>query len=368
MRVAIVSDPLVQRGGAERVVSALAHAFPEAPIYAVLYNSLTGPSQISGRVYSSWLGRVPLAAQKHRLFLPLYRSAVESIDVSAYDVVVSSHHTVAKAILTRADQLHICYCHTPMRALWERPTEELATLPKIIRPLAAALFSHLRVWDAVSANRVQLFLANSGATQRRITKYYRRESEVIFPPIDVDHFSLSDDIREDYYLVVSRPVPYKRVDIAIAATAKLGRRLKIVGGHQMVPGTPSNVEMLGHVTDGQLRDLMGKARALLFPQFEDFGMAPLEANACGTPVIAYAAGGALETVIDGVTGLLCAEQDAECFMEAIKRLETLEFDRTTLRNHALQFSQDSFISRIQNVVRDAWARHSVLEGRLTVEL
>jgi len=354
-RIAIVSDPLVQRGGAERVVQALADAFPDAPIYALLYSPHTGPANLAPRVRTSWLARLPQATRRHRAFFPFYRSAIESFDVSDFDVIISSHHTVAKGVLTRADQVHVCYCHTPMRALWERPVQELATLPTPLRPAVAALFSHMRVWDAVSAARVQQFLANSTTTQRRIATYYRRESELVFPPIDTDHFTPGGDVG-DYYLVASRPVPYKRIDIAIEATAKLGRRLKIVGGRHTLRSVPSNVELLGHVSDDALRDLMRGAQALLFPQYEDFGMTPLEVNACGRPVIAYGAGGALDTVIDGETGTLAGEQSVPSFVGAIQRFELVSFKPELARSHALNFSRRRFEGHMQQVVADAWRR------------
>jgi glycosyltransferase involved in cell wall biosynthesis len=351
--VAIVSDPLVQRGGAERLVEALARAFPEAPIFALLYSAERGPSSLASRVRTSWLDRVPSANRRHRFFLPFFRLAIESFDLSAYDVVVSSHHTVGKGVVTRSDQVHVCYCHTPMRALWERPAEELATLPSLVRPVAAATFSHLREWDAVTASRVQHFVANSRTTQRRIRTYYRRDSTIVHPPIETEFFTPGEP-RGDYYLVASRPVPYKRVDIAIAATARLDRPLKIVGGAHAVPGAPPHVELLGSVSDAELRSLMRGARALLFPQFEDFGMAPLEANACGTPAIAYGRGGALDTVIDGVTGVLAPEQSVDSFARAIERFESLAFDPARLRAHALHFSRDTFVTRMREIVDRAW--------------
>ena len=356
--IAIVSDPLVQRGGAERVVESLAAAFSSAPIFALLYSAETGPAKLAERVRSSWLGRIPFATRRHRAFLPLYRSAVENFDVSRYDIIISSHHTVAKSVLTRSDQLHICYCHTPMRALWERTVEELATLPGPLRPLVAGLFSHLRVWDVVSANRVQYFIANSTTTQRRIATYYRRESEIVFPPIETDIFTPGDGAVGDYYLVASRPVPYKRIDIAIAATAALGRKLIVVGGSKTLKNPPPNVQALGHVTDTQLRGLMRGTRALLFPQYEDFGMTPLEVNACGRPVIAYGAGGALDTVIDRETGVLAAEQTVPSFIEAIERFERLEFDPARIRAHALRFSRDRFEQRMKEIVSAAWEARS----------
>ena len=356
-RIAIVSDPLVQRGGAERVVEALAEAFPAAPIFALLYSSETGPNSFDDRVQSTWLGSIPGASNNHRLLLPLYRQAIESVNVSQYDVILSSHHTVAKGILTHANQVHISYCHTPMRALWERTSAELSTLPGFARPLGRLLFSNLRVWDVVTASRVQHFVANGSVTQKRIATYYRRESAIVHPPIDTQFFTPGGD-PDDYYLVVSRPVPYKRVDIAIGATAALGRRLKIVGGRHSLRDQPPNVEILGHVSNEQLRSLMRGARALLFPQIEDFGMAPLEVNACGRPVIAFAAGGALDTVVDGVTGVLAGEQSAPGFVEAIERFERSSFDSSLIRSHATNFSKDKFIHNMRTIVSNAWSEHT----------
>ena len=353
-KIAIVSDPLVQRGGAERIVEALAEAFPSAPVFALLYSAETGPASIADRVRASWLNSVPQATKRHRLFFPFYRAAIESLDVSDYDVIVSSHHTVGKGVLTRADQVHVSYCHTPMRALWERSVAELQTLPAIVRPPVAALFSHLRVWDVVTAARVQKFVANSRTTQRRIATYYRRESELVFPAIDTERFTPGGEVG-DYYLVASRPVPYKRVDIAIDATRRLGRELVVVGGlHAMGSDVPAHVTALGHVSDTELRDLMRGARALLFPQYEDFGMTPLEVNACGRPVIAYGAGGALDTVIDGETGILASEQSVGSFVDAIERFERATFDAERVRAHALAFSRDRFIDRMREIVARAW--------------
>jgi glycosyltransferase involved in cell wall biosynthesis len=241
-----------------------------------------------------------------------------------------------------------------MRALWERSVEELATLPRLARAPAAALFSSLRVWDYVAAARVQTFIANSSTTQRRIATYYRRESTILFPPIEVDLFTPGNGPIGDYYLVASRPVPYKRVDLAIAATAALGRRLKIVGGRHSVTSVPGNVELLGSVSDVELRELMRGARALLFPQTEDFGMTPLEVNACGRPVIAFGHGGALDTVVDAETGVLAPEQSVESFVHAIERFEQLSFDPIALRNHAKKFSSELFIERLRLFVEAAW--------------
>ena len=355
-RVAIVSDPLVQRGGAERCVEAMAQAFPDAPVFALLYSPLTGPAALEARIVASPLQRLPGATRRHRWLLPLFPAAIESFDLGAYDVILSSHHTVAKGIVRTADQVHLCYCHTPMRALWERPFEEVRSLPALARPLAAATLNRLRTWDYTTTGRVDTFIANSRTTQHRISKHYRRESLLLHPPIDVDHFTPSGAGAGDYYLVASRLVPYKRVDLAVAATAALGRRLIVVGGgpgEAAVRGA-AHVDYRGHVSDAELLDLMRGARAMIFPAYEDFGMAPVEMMACGRPVIAYGAGGALETVVDGVTGIFAAAQDVDAFVAAIRRCEATAFDPARLRAHAETFSRRRYITALRALVDEAY--------------
>ncbi len=358
-RVAIVSDALVQRGGAERVVEAMARAFPGAPIFALLYSAETGPASLAGRVVSSPLGRIPGAATRHRMLLPLFPAAIESFDLRGFDVVISSHHTVAKGVLTGAGTVHVCYCHTPMRALWERTHEELATLPPLARPMAAALFGRLRMWDVATVPRVDAFLANSRTTQRRIQKHYARESSVVYPPIDLERFAPADARAGDYYLVVSRFVPYKRVDIAVDAARAAGRRLIVVGeGPGRAELLARGVDVRSGVDDAELVELMRGARALLFPQCEDFGMTPVEMMACGRPVIAYARGGAAETVIDGETGLLVDEQTPAAFARAIQHFETMEFTAENCRRRADAFSERRFIHELRAAVWTANATAS----------
>jgi len=364
-RVAIVSDPLVQRGGAERVVETIAAAYPDAPIFAVLYSPQTGPASIASRVVPSWLQNVSGAARRHRMFLPFYPSAVESFDLRAFDVIISSHHSLAKGVLRSANQVHICYCHSPMRALWERTHEEIGSLPKIGRPAARALFSHLRSWDYATAARVDQYIANSRITQLRIAKHYGRESKVISPPIDVERFTPGGEVG-DYYLVASRMVPYKRIDIAIEATRLLGRRLIVTGNPPKGGDFPAHVEFAGVVDDPRLVALMRGARALIYPQLEDFGMAPLEMNACGRPVVAYGAGGALETVVDGTTGILVPEQSAPAFAAALERFEATSFDPKVLRAHAETFAAPIFTDRIKWVVERAYAE--LIDDRATRRL
>ena len=355
-RIAIVSDALVQRGGAERVVESMARAFPDAPIYALLYSPETGPKSLEGRVISSPLGRIPGAASKHRMLLPFYPAAIESFDLSGFDLILSSHHTVAKGVLNSADSVHVCYCHTPMRALWERTHEELATLPAAMRPLAAAMFGRLRMWDAATVPRVDAFIANSYTTQRRIRKHYARDAAVVHPPIDIERFRPGTGRVEEYYLVASRLVPYKRVDIAVDAARLAGKRLIVVGeGPGKADLAARGAEMKGHVSDAELVDLMRGARALLFPQHEDFGMTPVEMMACGRPVIAYGRGGAAETVIDGVTGVLVDEQTPEAFADAIASFETLNISPQACRTHAESFSEARFREELRNAVWSAYA-------------
>jgi glycosyltransferase involved in cell wall biosynthesis len=355
-RIAIVSDALVQRGGAERVVEAMARAFPDAPIYALLYSPETGPKSLEGRVISSPLARIPGAAQRHRLLLPLYPAAIESFDLSKFDLILSSHHTVAKGVLNCAESVHVCYCHTPMRALWERTHEELATLPAAMRPFAAAMFARLRMWDSATVPRVDAFIANSRTTQRRIHKHYAREAAVVYPPIDIERFRPGGASVGDYYLVASRLVPYKRVDIAVDAARLAGRRLIVVGeGPGKAELAARGAETLGHVSDEELVELMRGARALLFPQHEDFGMTPVEMMACGRPVIAYGRGGAAETVIDGETGVLVDEQTPEAFAAAIERLESMDISAETCRRHAESFSEARFRDELRNAVWSAYA-------------
>ncbi len=355
-RVAIITDAMTQRGGAERVVEVLAELFPDAPILSVLYSPQSGPRSLQSRVRPSFLNPLPGAKRHHRWYFPLFPAAVESFDVSEYDLIVSSHHCVAKGVLRSGRQTHICYCHTPMRALWERTHDDVNTLPGPMRFGADMLLSRMRQWDYITASRVDSFVANSFETQKRIAKHYGRESTVINPPIDTDKFR-PGGLSGDYYLVASRPVPYKRIDIAVGAARKLGRRLVVVGGDKGGRARDNDcVEFLGHVSDQKLVELIRGARAMIAPQHEDFGMAILEANACGRPVIAFARGGALETVVDGITGVLVPEQSVEAFATAIERFERMAFSSYAIRHHAERYSKARFMQSFAAFVDGVYER------------
>jgi glycosyltransferase involved in cell wall biosynthesis len=354
-RIAIVSDAMTQRGGAERVVEALAELFHDAPIFTTLYCPKRGPRALQTRVRPSFLNALPGAQAHHRWYFPLFPLAVESFDLGEYDIIISSHHCAAKGVLRNGRQTHICYCHTPMRALWERTHDDVRMLPAPMRVGADILLSQVRQWDYITASRVDVFIANSVETSNRIAKHYGRESLVINPPIDVEKFTPTDNV-DDYYLVASRPVPYKRIDIAVNVARRLRRRLIVVGGKSERHEAGDPVQFLGHVSDQRLVELMRGARALIAPQHEDFGMAILETNACGRPVICLARGGALETVIDGKTGLLVEEQTVEAFVEAIERFELMSFDSHAIRRHAERFSKNAFMREFESAVYSAYER------------
>lgn len=356
-KVAIVSDTMVVLGGAERLVEALADAFPEAPIYALLYDEKRGPTKLKPRIIQSFLHRFPGATRYAKALLPLYPAAVESFDLSEYDVIISSSHTLAKGALRTSDQLHVCYCHTPMRAIWERTHAEVNGVPGFMRPLLRNFFLKLRLWDFASSARVDHFIANSKITQKRIATHYRRDSTVITPPIDTQYFRPgASPVAGDYYLVAARNVPYKRIDLAIEAAERLQRKLIVVGeGTLRLAGQSEWVTLLGKTDEEHFLSLLQGARAFIAPQLEDFGMAMLEANACGRPVIAYGRGGAYETQVDGKTGILFDTQSVESLVAAIKRFERTEFDSQWIRTYAERFSRQSFIA----AVRDFVTKHSV---------
>jgi glycosyltransferase involved in cell wall biosynthesis len=362
-KIAIVSDTMVSSGGAERVVEAIAEAFPQAPVFTLLYDAKYGPRSIEQRIVQSWLRGIPGSLTIAKALVPLYPNAVESIDLRGYDIIISSHHTLAKGVLRSAEQTHICYCHTPMRSLWELPHDEIERAPVLLRPFVKALLRSLRNWDFDTAHRVDQFVANSAITADRIAKHYRRDSVVVHPPIDTERFVPGGTLG-DYYLVVARNVPYKRIDLAIAAVEKLGRHLIIAGnGTDRLATSSRNVTFLGKISDAKLMTLMREARALLFPQYEDFGMTVLEMNACGRPAIAYGKGGALETIVDGKTGLVFGEQTVYGLADAILRFEQLTFDSIAIRRHAERFSKARFIASLHQIVNVASAKQRHPEYR-----
>ena len=359
MKVALVHYWLVGMRGGERVLEALCELFPEADVYTHVYR----PERISDvirahRVQETFIGRLPRAHRWYPVYLPLMPLALEALDLSAYDLVISSESGPAKGIITAPGSVHICYCHSPMRYLWDRQAEYLAPLSRFTRLLAFPFAHYLRLWDYASAARVDRFIANSGFVAARIRKCYRREAEVIHAPVDVSRFFPGAETG-DYFLAVGQLVRYKRFDLAIEAFNRLNLPLWIVGDGELRAelqrlAGPS-IRFLGAMHGVELADVYRRCQALIFPGIEDFGIVPLEAMASGRPVIAYARGGALETVHDGSTGILFYEQSPESLVRAVQhfRENPGRFDGETLRRHAAGFSTSVFKARISGAVERA---------------
>jgi glycosyltransferase involved in cell wall biosynthesis len=352
MQIAVVHDYFTQMGGAERVAEELVRMLPNAALHTtVALPDLMPPGLAGRRIETSFMQYLPNMKQCYRLYFFLYPLAVRSLDLSRYDLVISSSSGYAKAVRTNPGAVHVCYCHTPMRWAWnfdsysaQEPTS------KAKRMVMAPVVRALRKWDEGASRYPDYFIANSKTVADRIQRVYGRTAEVIHPPIDVNRFRPSSE-QDDYYLVLARLVSYKRIDLAIEACASLGRRLLIIGdgpdrARLMAKAGPT-VEFLNHLSDAQVEHYASRCRALIFPGEEDFGMAPLELAATGRPTIAYRAGGAVETIVEGVTGIFFDRQQASDLADAILRFEKQEWQAETLRRHAQSFGIDVFQARFQ---------------------
>jgi glycosyltransferase involved in cell wall biosynthesis len=359
-KIAIVCDWLTTPGGAEKVILSLHKLFPEAPIFTSIYN----PEKIKGfeeaKINTSYIQRLPFAKNKHQLYLNLMPGAFERFNLDKFDIVISSCHSCAKGIITKPQTLHVCYCHSPMRYAWEDSINYLKeyNINSVIKRIAPWFIHKIRMWDRLSADRVDYFIANSNNIKKRIYKYYRRQSTVIYPFIETEKFHNNSKERESFYLAVGRLTPYKKFDLLIETFNELGLQLKIVGTgiseKKLKSSAKSNIKFLGFVSDQELKNLYGTAKALIFPQNEDFGIIPLEAMASGCPVIAYSKGGALETVVDKKTGILFEEQTPESLKKAIQKALTCKFDHKKIEEHAKSFSEERFHKEIKNFVAKKW--------------
>lgn len=367
MRIALVHDWIVSKGGAEKCLEIFHQLYPHAHLYTLLYKPETvkdlGFSE--NQVTASFLNNRRGIINKYRRYLPFFPFAIEQLDLSEAEVILSSSHCVAKGILTRSDQLHICYCHTPVRYAWDLtfPYLQEHNLHKGLKSTLARIVLHyLRLWDVSSANRVDHFIANSHYTAHRIWRTYKREATVIYPPVDTVKFKLQYD-REDYFLFVSRLVPYKKADLIIKAFTELGLPLKVVGDGPMRGEcqrlATANIELMGELGSDQVVRLMSRARALVFAAEEDFGIVPVEAQACGTPVIAFGRGGVTETVIpaDGTnwekaTGVFFYEQNSVALKKAVEQFLIWEekFDRQAIKRNADRFSAERFRIEIEEFI------------------
>jgi glycosyltransferase involved in cell wall biosynthesis len=368
-RVAVVHDWLTIPGGSEQVVLELLEMFPQAELFTSVYDPAPWPAQITDRaVHSSFLSRIPGAVRHYPKLLPLMNRAFRSFDLSRFDLVLSSSHACAKNVRTPKTALHVCYCHTPMRYAWEEGFLEGEEVSRAMRLALPPLLARLRREDLAGAGGPDVFVANSRHVAERIERYYGRSAQVVHPPVDVGHYlGIERREAEDYYLVFGRVVPYKRVDLAVAACERLGRRLEVAGDgralESMRAAAGNGTKFLGKVSAPERDSLLAGARALLFPGEEDFGIVPVEAQAAGAPVVAYGVGGAAETVLDGRTGVLFAEQSVGGLVTAIERFETLELDRQALRENAARFGKERFRAEMADVIERALKRRKTDSSR-----
>lgn len=362
MKIALVHDHLGQDGGAEQVLRTFSALWPDAPIYVVIHDPHNAhPFFNTKDIRTSFIQRLPLGVRKYQWFFPLMPTAVESFDLSEFDVVVSSSSSFAKGIITRPETLHIAYCHTPTRFLWSDTHSYVAELGtnKLLKKIIPLFLSHVRVWDRIASERANTYIANSRAVQDRIQKYYLRDSTVIYPPVDTSDFVVArKENVKDYFLAGGRVVPYKRFDLLLDVFHKTGKPLKIFGNGpqraELQARAGKNIEFLGRVPDAQLKTLYAECAAFINPQEEDFGITMIEALASGRPVIAYNKGGAREIVEHGKTGVLVNHQTWEDFADALIGFDKYAFDPTLIRARALTFDQEHFTKTMQAFVEDAW--------------
>jgi glycosyltransferase involved in cell wall biosynthesis len=381
IRVAITYHYSLSFGGSERVLETLAEMYPEASFFTLLVDKKFIPEKLKGRkITTSFLGRIPGAKRIYRHLLPLYPLAVECLDLSGYDLVISADGAATKGVLTDQHAVHLCYCHSPPRSFWDQYSEYRRKMPWLASAAFAPVSQYMRQWDFAAAQRIDGFIANSRYVADRVSKYYRRQSTVIYPPVDMGGAGLADR-RGDYYLSVGRLVPAKRVDLAIAACNRLGRKLRIAGVGPEEPALRASagptIEFLGRVGEAELKHHYAACRALLFPADEDFGLVSVEAQAFGRPVIAYGHGGSLETVVGlgpedfgegrpdregcvGFTGVFFPEQTEASLAKAMLNYESVEdrFDPEEIQSHVRRFDARVFVAEIRRYVEEQMAlRH-----------
>lgn len=359
-KIALVFDWMTNPGGAEKINLILHKMFPEAPIFTSVFNpNLTGFEK--AKIYASFIQNLPFAKTNHQFYLSLMPQAYESFDLSNFDIVISSSHSCAKGVITKPETMHVCYCHTPMRYAWDNWHSYLRDYKMnfLFKWFGKRKMHQLRIWDRLAAERVDYFIANSNTTKKRIEKYYNKPSTTIFPPIKSSSFEIAEKTK-GYFLAVGRLTPYKKFDLLVQTFNEIGLPLKIVGTgiseNNLIRESYDNIEFLGYTPDKQLKQLYSEAEALIFPQIEDFGITPLESMASGRPVIAYKAGGALDTVIDGKTGIFFENQTVESLKNAIEDFQNKKpsFDPKEIKKHAESFDQSLFEKTLMNYLRTKW--------------
>lgn len=365
MKIALVHDYLVQHGGAERVLECFCELFPQAPIYTLIYDkNAMGKTFADRTIHTSSLQKIPFARTRHRIFPLLMPAAIEEFDFSQFDIVLSDSSSFAKGIITRPETLHVSYVHTPMRYAWDdcqKYTSDFG-FPKIVEKIVPFMMNGIRVWDCVSSDRVDQYIANSQFVARRIKKYYNKDAIVINPPVNTTNFFVSDKQPEkEYYLMVGRLIAYKRHDIAIDAFNKLGFSLKIIGRGPELQGlkkrAKSNIEFLERVDDHELAQYYAQAKAFIFPQEEDFGIVAIEAMAAGRPIIAYRGGDIVEHMIEGKTGIFFDTQTADALVTVVKNFDDHIFDASFIREQSLRFDREHFQRTMKNYIDDVYVKH-----------
>ncbi|MEA1891763.1 MAG: glycosyltransferase family 4 protein [Campylobacterota bacterium] len=365
MKKALIHDWFSVYAGAEKCVESFTNIWDDFEVYSLI-DFLSDKDReliLKGKkVHTSFVQNLPKAKDKYRNYLPLFPLAIEQHDLSEYDVILSSSHAVAKGVLTHSNQLHISYVHTPIRYAWDLYHQYLreSGLDKGLKGKLAKYFLHkIRIWDMSTINRVDHYIANSHYIARRIKKVYGKESTVIYPPVDVDKFELCEQ-KEEFYMTASRMVPYKKIDLIVEAFSKTDKKLVVIGTgpdmEKIKAKADKNIEFLGFAPDDILLEHMQKAKAFVFAAEEDFGIVPVEAQACGTPVICLGKGGTKETVVDGVTGVHFEEQTISSLLNAIERFENIydSFNAVKIREHSMKFSKERFEKEIEEFVNEKY--------------
>ncbi|HSI36630.1 MAG: glycosyltransferase family 4 protein [Phycisphaerae bacterium] len=375
-KIAVVHDFLYCYAGAERVLEQILNVYPDADLFALFDFLPEGERDFiqNKPVNTTFIQRMPFARSRHRAYLPLMPLAIEQLDLSAYDLIISSSYLAAKGVITRPDQLHVCYCHTPVRFAWDMQTQYLSKsglLGGIKSAFARVLLHYIRNWDVRSANGPDVYLTNSKFVGRRIQKTYRRPATTVYPPVDLDQFTPGDGPRSGY-VTASRLVPYKRIDLVVEAFNRMpDKRLTVIGDgpqyKQLKAMAKPNVRVLGHQPFESLLAHMRGAEAFVFAAEEDFGIVPVEAQACGTPVIAFGRGGAAETIVDGLTGIFFGDQTAQSLIAAVHEFEAVgDWDPQVIRANAQRFNAPRFREQFGAIVESEWIQASAERSRASV--
>jgi glycosyltransferase involved in cell wall biosynthesis len=356
VKVAVVHDYFTQQGGAEKVAEVIYNMIPGADLFATVAFKDKMPEGLRDVVvHTSWMQRLPFIGKYYRLYFPLYPFAVSSLDLSKYDLVISSSSSYVKGVRANPDAIHVCYCHTPTRWVWNYESYSAReSFGSAIRAILPALIHSLRLWDEGAARQPDHFIANSKVVADRIQRAYRRHAEVIEPPIEIERFKVSHE-QGDYYVILARLVSYKRIDLAVEACTRLGKELVVMGDGPALAGLKAiagpTIQFLGRASDKEVERQVSRCKALIFPGEEDFGMAPLEVAAAGRPTVGFRAGGAIETIVENETGVFFNEQTVESLIDAIRRLEERQWSPTLIRHHAENFSVEVFQTRFAKFLR-----------------